>query len=77
MSSLPETLVVSKIYDTESSWIERLDAQTHPESRREAGRQIGGKIMSAHIYRNKDERWCGLLPGSFLLGWWPLLFSKE
>jgi hypothetical protein len=29
-------------------------------------KQTGGKILPAYIYRNKEERWCGLLPGSVL-----------
>jgi hypothetical protein len=24
--------------------------------------QIGGEILSAHIYRNEEKRWCRLLP---------------
>jgi hypothetical protein len=23
-------------------------------------RQEGGKILPAHVYRNEEERWCGL-----------------
>jgi hypothetical protein len=29
-------------------------------------RQTGGEILHAHIYRNEEERWCGLLLGSVL-----------
>jgi hypothetical protein len=25
--------------------------------------QISGKILLAHVYRNEEERWCGLLSG--------------
>jgi hypothetical protein len=28
--------------------------------------QTGGKILPAHIYRNEEERWCGLLLSSVL-----------
>jgi hypothetical protein len=37
-------------------------------------RQTGGEILPAHIYRNEDERWSGVLVVQFFLGWWPLLF---
>jgi hypothetical protein len=29
-------------------------------------RQTGGEILPAHVYRNEEERWCGLLSGSVL-----------
>jgi hypothetical protein len=28
--------------------------------------QIGGEILTANVYRNEKERWCGLLLGSVL-----------
>jgi hypothetical protein len=29
-------------------------------------RQTGGKILSAHIYHDEEERWCGSFLGSVL-----------
>jgi hypothetical protein len=28
--------------------------------------QTGGKILPTYVYRNEEERWCRLLPGSVL-----------
>jgi hypothetical protein len=58
MSSFPKTPACGKnLYDTRSSWVERLDTRARPVLGRggtQAG-QIGGKILPAHVYRNEEE----------------------
>jgi hypothetical protein len=29
-------------------------------------KQTGGEILPAHVYRNEEEGWCGILSGSVL-----------
>jgi hypothetical protein len=71
MLSLPETLMRGKIYVIMeapgwSNWM----PETVPGRGGRRVRQTGGKILSAHVYHNEEERWCELLPGSIFLGWW-------
>jgi hypothetical protein len=77
MSPFPETPELGKIYVILEA--PRLSDWMLGPIPGQGGRwvgQTGGKILPAHVYRNEEERWCGLLLSS-VLGWWPLLFSKS
>jgi hypothetical protein len=68
MPPLSEALAPSKIYMILEAprWSDWLPGHVSGRGGRQVG-QIGGKIHPTHVYRNEDERWCGLLPGSILI----------
>jgi hypothetical protein len=68
MLPLPKTSVHGKIYATLEAlgWSNWMPGPILDRDGRWV-RQTGGEILHAHVYRNVEGRWCGLLPGSVLL----------
>jgi hypothetical protein len=67
MSPLPETLMLGKIYAILEApgWSDSMPGPILGRGGRRV-RQTCGELLPAHVYCNKEERWCGLLLGSIL-----------
>jgi hypothetical protein len=67
MPPLLEALTLGKTYQILEApgWSDWMPGPTLGWGGRWA-RQIGGKILPAHVYHNEEERWCELLLSSVL-----------